>query len=166
MRHCARICSLVLCLTGLAGLCRAETVNFKEMLPLLAALTLPGWTAGAPTGQTVKSPFEASEAKVEFAQGDKRLEVTIYDGGPQIGAALSAIGQMEVESTEVSIKPVAIQGFRATLNASKTDNDADLLIAAGNRLVVSLHLSGSSDGALLMTAAGQMDLKKLAALAK
>lgn len=166
MRLCAPLCSIVLCLGGLAGICQAEPVSYKEMIPLLTALQLPGWTAGTPKGQTVKSPFEASEATVEFTSGDKRLEVAIYDGGPQVGAALASIGEMEVESTEVSIKPVAVQGFKGTLNISKTDNDADLLVAAGNRVVVSVHLAGATDAEVLTLAAGQVDLKKLESLAK
>lgn len=166
MRRYALICSLVLSLTALTGICRAEPVNCKELIPILASVTLPGWNAGTPKGQTVKSPFEASEASVEFTQGEKRLEVAIYEGGPQMGAALAAIGQIEMESSDISIKPTEIQGCKGSMNISKTDNEADLLISVGNRLVVSLHLGGSTDGETLKAAAGQLDLKKLASLSK
>ena len=166
MRRCALVFSLILSLTALAGICQAEPVNFKELLPILAAVKLPGWTAGTPSGQTVKSPFEASEANVEFSQGDKRLEVAIYEGGPQMGAALAAIGQMDMESSEMSIKPAEIQGFKGSMNLSKTDSEADLLLSVGNRFVVSLHLSGSTDGEIIKSVASQLDLKALATLAK
>ena len=163
MRRSALTLAFILCL---AGICRAEPVNFKAMLPLLATVSLPGWTAGTPTGQTVTSPFEASEASIELTQGDKRLEVAFYEGGPQMGAALAAIGQIELESSELSIKPVVIQGCKGSLNISKNDNEADMLLPVGGRIVVSLHLSGSADGEILKAAAGQLDLKKLASLGK
>ncbi len=166
MRHRVHILSLILGLTILAGTGRAATVNFKELIPILAAVKISGWTAGVPAGQTVTSPFEASEASVEFTQGDKRLEVAILDGGPQMGAALASIGQVALESTEISIKPVEVQGCKGSMNISKTDNEGDLLLAVGAKLVVSLHLSGSTDAEILKAAAGQLDLAKLATLAK
>jgi len=166
MRHRALIFPLILGLTVLAATGWAATVNFKELIPVLAAVKINGWTAGVPTGQTITSPFEASEASVEFTQGDKRLEVAILDGGPQMGAALASIGQMALESTEISIKPVQIQGCKGSMNISKTDNEADLLLSVGAKLVVSLHLSGSTDAEILKAAAGQLDLAKLATLSK
>ncbi len=63
---------------------QAEPVHFKELIPLLT-VKLPGWTPGTPSGSTVKAPLEASEATLEYTNGDKTLEIGIYDGGPALG---------------------------------------------------------------------------------
>ena len=155
----------VLSLILLAGVCRAAPVHFKELIPILS-VTLPGWTAEEPEGQTMTSPFEASTATAAFTSGDKRLEVAIYDGGPQVSAALSYLGQVEMESTKQSVKSVTVQGFKGMIVTQLKDNEAEMLIAVGDRFAVSLSLTGSKDAALVRSVADQLDLKKLAGLAR
>jgi len=155
-----------LSLVLLAGTAQAEPVSYKELIPLLSSVSLPGWTAGTPTGQTVKSPVEASEATLEFTSGEKRLELAIYDGGPAMGAAAAAMAQIEMESPEEVIKPVTIKGFKGSLYLHPKDNEADLVILVPARFAVSIHVSGSADGDLLQKAASQMDLAKLSTLGR
>lgn len=152
-------------LVVVAGNARAEPVNFKELLPLLD-IALPGWTAADPAGQTVKSPVEASEATREFTKGDMNLEIAIFDGGPAMAAAMQAVAQVEMESTEEVVKPASAKGFKGTLYQHLKDNEADLVIMVPPRFAVSLHLRGSLDDGLLKAAAEKMDLAKLAALGK
>ncbi|MFZ5425817.1 MAG: hypothetical protein ACOZEN_02490 [Thermodesulfobacteriota bacterium] len=149
----------------LAGTVRAEPVNFKELIPLIS-IKVPGWTAGEPTGQTVKSPVEASEATIEFTKDDMTLEVAIFDGGPAMAAAMAATAQVEMESTEEVVKPVTVKGYKGSLYLHLKDKEADLVIMVPSRFAVSLQLRGSMDGELLKSVAGQIDLDKLATLGK
>lgn len=156
----------VLSLMLLAATAQAEPISYKELIPLISSISLPGWTAGTPTGQTVKAPVEASEATLEFANGDKHLELAIFDGGPAMGAAASAMAQVEMESPEEVIKPVTVKGFKGSLYLHPKDNEADLVILVPPRFAVSIHVNGSADGDLLQKAAAQMDLAKLSTLGK
>lgn len=149
----------------LAGTVRAEPVNFKELIALID-LKIPGWTAAAPTGQTVKSPVEASEATIEFTKGDVTLEVAIFDGGPAMAAAMAATAQVEMESTEEVVKPVTVKGFKGSLYLHLKEKEADMVIMVPSRFAVSLQLRGSMDGEFLKSVAAQMDLAKLATLGK
>jgi len=149
----------------LAGSAQAEPVGYKELMPLIH-ISLDGWTPGEPTGQTVKSPVEASEASQEFTKGDLTLEATIFDGGPAMAAAMSAVAQVEMDSPEETVKPATIKGFKGTLYLHTKDKEADLVIMVPPRFAVSLHLQGAADGDILLKAASQMDLAKLAGLAK
>lgn len=143
----------------------ADPVDFKELIPLVS-LSIPGWTAETPRGQTMRQPLEASEATLEFAKGELRLEVAIYDGGAAMGAAMGAAGQVEMETTEESVKPVSAKGFKGSLFRRFKDKEADLVLMVPPRFAVSLHLTGSSDGELLLGVASQMDLARLSALGK
>lgn len=155
----------ILTLVFFSGAALAEPVNYKELLPLVN-ITVPGWTPGAPTGQTVKAPVEASEAVLEFKKGEQRLEVAIYDGGPAMGSAMAAVSQVEMESPDETVKPVTIKGFRGTLYLHTKENEADLVITVPARFAVSLHLDNGLDGELLKNTASQIDLAKLSALGK
>jgi len=149
----------------LAGAARAEPVPFANLIPLIN-VPLPGWTAGEPTGATVKSPMEASEASVEFTKGELRLEITVYDGGPAMAAAIAAVSQVEMETAEETVKPAGVKGYRGSLFTRPKDKEADLVIMVPARFAVSLHLEGSSDAAILLDAAQRLDLDKLAGLGK
>lgn len=144
---------------------QAEPVNYKQLITLLS-IKLPGWTAGEPTGQTVRSPIEASEATLEFTKGDARLEVAIFDGGPAMGAAMGAINQVEMESPEQTVKPATIKGFKGAFYTYPKEKEADLVIMVPPRFAVTIHSSGVVDQPLLQSAADQLDLAKLAAMAK
>ena len=148
-----------------AGTAQAEPVNYKDLIPLVK-ISVPGWTPGEPTGQTVKAPVEASEAVLEFVNGDKRLEVAIFDGGPAMAAAMAAVSQVEMESPDESVKPVAVKGFKGSLYLHHKENEADLVIMVPSRFAVSLHLDNGVDGELLKSAAAQIDLAKLSSLGK
>jgi len=164
MRACALFVP-VLSLILLAASAQAEPVNYKELIPLVS-ISLPGWTPGQPTGQTVKAPVEASEAVLELKNGEMRLEVAIFDGGPAMGAAMAAVSNVEMESPDESVKPVTIKGFKGSLYLHHKENEADLVIMVPSRFAVSLHLDNAVDAELLKNAAAQIDLAKLAGLAK
>jgi len=149
----------------LAGVARAEPVPFQSLIPVIA-VPLPGWSAGEPSGTTIKSPMEASEASVDYTRGDLRLEIAVYDGGPAMAAAIAAVSQVEMESAEESVKPAGVKGFRGSLFTRPKDKEADLVIMVPARFAVSLHLEGSSDAAVLLEAAQRLDLDRLAALGK
>ncbi len=149
----------------MAHAAQAEPVSYKELMPLLA-IKLPGWTPGEPTGQTMKSPVEASEATIEYTKGEQTLEVAIFDGGPAMAAAMSATAQVEMESPDEVVKPVTVGGFKGSLFIHAKDKEADMVLMVPSRFAVSLQLRGSTDEALLKAAASQIDLAKLSTLGR
>ena len=149
----------------LAGVARAEPVPYANLIPLIN-VPLPGWTAGEPAGTTVKSPMEASEASVEFAKGELRLEITVYDGGPAMAAAIAAVSQVEMETAEETVKPAGVKGYKGSLFTRPKEKEADLVIMVPPRFAVTIHSSGVVDQPLLQSAADQLDLAKLASMAK
>jgi len=155
------LCSLLLAATA----AQAEPVHYKQLISMLT-VSLPGWTAGEPTGQTVRSPLEASEATIEFTKGESRIEVAIFDGGPAMGAAMGAINQVEMESPEQTVKPVSMKGFKGALYTYPKENEADLVLMVPPRFAVTVHSSGGMDADLLRKIAEQLDLAKLAAAGK
>jgi hypothetical protein len=160
--------AFIVCLTSLmllAGQAQAEPIDYKELLPLLN-IDVPGWTPGAPTGQTVTSPVEASEAVLQFTNGDMRLEVAIYDGGPAMASAMSAVARSESETPEEVVKPLVIKGFKGALFLHPKDNEADLVVMVPDRFAVSAHLAGGVDGELLKSTVTRIDLEKLAQIGK
>jgi hypothetical protein len=164
MRAKTLLCSLALVLLA-ATAALAEPVNFKEFIPLVS-VSVPGFTAGTPSGTTVKAPVEASEANIEFTKDDVRLEITIFDGGPAMGAAMAATQQIDMETSEESIKSVTVKGFKGTLYLRAKDKDGDLVLMVPPRFAVTLHLNGAADGELLKSVAEKIDMAKLSTMAK
>ncbi|GAB6038111.1 hypothetical protein JCM15519_26700 [Fundidesulfovibrio butyratiphilus] len=157
--------ALAVVLVVLVASAQAAPVPFKTLLDVIT-LKLPGWEPGEPQGQTITQPFEASVATREFTKGDLVIEVAIYDGGPQYAAAITAINHSNIQTSEQSVKSLTIKGYKAVLSVGFKEEVADLLIAVNDRFVVGLNLTGSVDVELLKSAAEQLDLAKLAAMAK
>jgi hypothetical protein len=156
---------LLVSLMLLAGEARTEPIDYKELLPFLN-IDIPGWTPDTRTGQTVTSPVQASEAVLQFANGDQRLEVAIYDGGPALAAGMAAVAQTASESPEEVVKPVAVKGFKGAIFQHPKDNEADLVVMVPDRFEVSAHLDGSTDEEVLKNAISQIDLEKLAEIGR
>jgi hypothetical protein len=144
-----------------------EPVHFKELLPVVD-LKLPGWDmSDKPSGTTVKHEgFSMSEAKASFHAGDKTLEVVVLDFKGQAMPWLGMLGKMEMESTEESIRTISINGFKALETFRPKDKHGELNISVADRFWVKLEGEGLDNIEPLKAAAGQMDLKKLATLAK
>ncbi|WP_243312003.1 hypothetical protein [Fundidesulfovibrio agrisoli] len=154
------------CFTILAASAvQAEPVHYKQLISMLT-VSLPGWTPGEPTGQTVRSPLEASEATQEFTKGESRIEVAVFDGGPAMGAAMGAVSQVEMESPEQTVKPLTLKGFKGAVYTYPKENEADLVLMVPPRFAVTVHSSGTTDVDLLKKVAEQLDLSKLAAAGK
>ncbi|RJR36957.1 MAG: hypothetical protein C4567_13305 [Deltaproteobacteria bacterium] len=145
----------------------AEPVHFKELLPFVE-LKLSGWEmSDKPSGATVKHEgFSMSEAKASFHAGDKTLEVIILDFMGQAMPWLGMLGKMEMESSEESIRTITIGGFKALETFRPKEKHGDLNISVADRFWVKVEGEGIDNTEPLKTAAGQMDLKKLATLAK
>lgn len=157
--------ALALAMAVFAASAQAAPVPYKALLDMIT-LKMPGWEPGEPQGQTMTQPFEASVATREFTKGDLVIEVAIYDGGPQYAAAITAINHSNIQTKEQSVKSLTVKGCKAVLSIGFKEEVADLLIAVNDRFVVGLNLTGSVDAELLKSAAEQLDLAKLATLAK
>jgi hypothetical protein len=157
---------LLLMLSGLAGPTQAQVVNFKELLPFVD-IKIPGWTMeGKPNGTTLKQgKVVVSEARVSFRSGDQTLEVVIMDF---LGKPLPFLqGQpLEMGSSEETVRTIEVQGFKALETYRSHDKQGELSISVADRFWVRLDGEGINNLEVLKAAAQQMDLKKLATLAK
>jgi hypothetical protein len=151
---------------GLAGPAKAEVVNFKELLPFVD-IKIPGWTMqGKPSGTTLKQgKLMLSEARVSFRAGDQTLEVIIMDF---LGKTIPFLtGQhLQMESSEETMRTTEVQGFKAFESFHLQDKQGELNISVADRFWVKLDGEGIDNLEVLTKVAQQMDLKKLAALAK
>ncbi len=153
-------------LFGAALAARADVVHFKELLPLVD-LKISGWAMeGKPSGTTLKQGnVMVSEARASFKSGDKTLEVIIMDFlGKPIPFVMGQ--QLEMESSEETIRTVEVQGFKTIESFRPQDKQGELNISVADRFWVKIDGEGIDNLDVLKTVAQQMDLKKLAALAK
>jgi hypothetical protein len=145
---------------------RADVVHFKELLPLVD-IRIPGWTMeGKPSGTTLKQgAVMVSEARVSFKGGDKTLEVIIMDF---LGKPMPFLmgQQLEMESSEETVRITTVMGFKALESYRRQDKQGELNISVADRFWVKIDGEGIDNLDVLKTAAQQMDLKKLATLAK
>ena len=144
----------------------AEVVNFKELLPFVD-MKIPGWTMeGKPSGTTVKQGQMAmSEARVSFKAGDQTLEVVVMDF---LGKTIPFLTgqQLQMESSEETVRTAEVQGFQALETFRHQDKQGELNISVADRFWVKIDGEGIDNLEVLKNVAQQMDLKKLATLAK
>ncbi|MGA9755388.1 MAG: hypothetical protein WBV23_09625 [Desulfobaccales bacterium] len=162
----AALLGLSYMIVGLALPASAEVVHFRELVPFVD-IKIPGWAMeGKPCGTTVKQgPMVMSEARVSFKAGDKTLEVIIMDFLGKPFPFLTG-QQMEMESSEEIVRTTEVQGFKALENYRTKDKQGELSISVANRFWVKIDGEGIDNLEVLKEAAKQMDLKKLATLAK
>lgn len=144
----------------------AEVVNFKELLPFVD-IKIPGWTMeGKPGGTTLKQGnVMVSEARASFKAGDQTLEVIIMDFlGKPIPFLMEQ--QLEIESSEETVRTTVVQGFKALESYRRHDKQGELNISVADRFWVKLDSEGIDNLEVLQNAAKQLELKKLATLAK
>jgi hypothetical protein len=162
----AILLGLTVIIFSLVGTAKAEVVNFKELLPLVD-INIPGWTMeGKPSGTTLKQgQVMVSEARGSFRAGDQTLEVIIMDF---LGKSIPFLtGQhLEMESSEETGRTTEVQGFRAFETFRRQDKQGELNISVADRFWVKIDGEGIENLEALKTAAQQLDLKKLATLAK
>ena len=144
-----------------------ETVHHKKLAPFLE-LKLPGWTMdGKPTGTTIKmDKMQMSEVRATFRAGEKKLEIIIMDYWGQPIPFLAGLPQMEMESDNQVMRTTEVQGFKALEVYRPKDKEGELNISVADRFWVKIDGDGLDSPEILKTAARQMDLKKLAELAK
>ena len=154
---------IIFSLVGPAG---AEVVNFKELLPFVD-INLPGWSMeGTPSGATLKQgKVMVSEARVSFRAGDQTLEVIIMDF---LGKNIPFLtGQhLQMESSEETVHTTEVQGFKAFETFRHQDRQGEMNISVADRFWVKIDGEGIDNLEVLKNVVQQMDLKKLAALAK
>ena len=144
----------------------AEVVNLKELLPFVD-IKIPGWTMeGTPSGATLKQgQVMVSEARVSFRAGDQTLEVIIMDF---LGKNIPFLtGQhLQMESSEETVHTTEVQGFKAFESFRHRERQGELNVSVADRFWVKIDGEGIDNLEVLKNVAQQMDLKKLATLAK
>jgi hypothetical protein len=151
---------------GLVMPAGAEVVNFKELLPFVD-LNIPGWTMeGKPCGATLQQgKVMVSEARVSFRAGDQTLEVIIMDFQGKTIPFLTG-QQLQIESAEETVRFTEVLGFKASETFRHQDKQGELNISVADRFWVKIDGEGIENLEVLKKVAQQMDLKKLATLAK
>ncbi|MDP3182210.1 MAG: hypothetical protein Q8M54_05260 [Desulfobaccales bacterium] len=159
--------AMALMLFGLVPAVQAQTVHFKELLPFVD-IKIPGWEADQkPTGSTVKhDKMQMSEARASFRSGEMRLEINIIDFLGKPLPFLGMLQQVEIESSEEHIRTTQIQGCQALETFRHQDKQGELSINVADRFWVKIDGEGLNNLEPLRLAAQQLDLKKLAGLAK
>jgi hypothetical protein len=162
----ATLLALAWFIVGPVGPAGADVVNFQELLPFVD-LKIPGWTMnGAPCGATRKQgDVMVSEARVSFKAGDRTLEIIIMDF---LGKTIPFLTgqQLEIESSEETVRATEVQGFKALATFRRQDRQAALDISVAGRFWVKLDGEGIDNLEVLEKIAQQMDLKRLATLAR
>lgn len=145
----------------------AELVHFKQLLPFVE-VKLPDWKmSGKPSGTTLKyQNMNLSEATATYQSGDKTMEISIMDFVGKNMPWAAKIPQMQIESTEEYLRPINIGGFKALELYTYQTKKGEVNINVDNRFWVKLEGKKLDNTEPLKAAAQQMDLKKLAELAK
>ncbi len=161
--------ALALGLAGLTALpAAAQPVDFQELVSLVD-LKIPGWELESkPEGMTMKRPeVQMSQAAAKFRSGSQTMDILIMDF-PGKASPIPRLGDkpMELDTGEMQIRTVTIQGCPGTELYRTRDKFGDLNIVVAGRFWVKLTGTGIDGPEVLRAAAQQMDLKKLASLAK
>jgi hypothetical protein len=133
----------------------------------LVDITIPGWTMeGKPSGATLKQgQVMVSEARVSFRAGDRTMEVIIMDF---LGKTIPFLTgqQLQMETSEETVCTTEVQGFKAFETFRHQDRQGELNISVADRFWVKIDADGIDNLEVLKKVAQQIDLKKLATLAK
>lgn len=161
------VLGLVLATFAGAVAARAEVVHFKTLLPFVD-LKIPGWQMeGKPGGTTLKQgKVSVSEARATYRADDKTLEIVIMDflGKPMPFLAMGQ--QLEMETNDEQVRTTTVQDFKALETYRKQDKQGELNISVADRFWVKIDGDSIESPEVLKTVAQQMDLKKLATMAK
>jgi hypothetical protein len=150
-----------------AGLARAELVHFKQLIPLVD-LKWAGWEmTGKPTGTTMKQgEISMSEARATYRRGDQSLDIVILDFMGKAMPFMALGQQLEMETSEESIRSTTIQGFKGLETFRTKEHHGELNLNVADRFWVKIDGNGIDNLEVLRAVAKQMNLTKLAELAK
>lgn len=149
------------------GAVQAEVVHFKELLPFVE-LKIPGWQLdGKPSGTTLKQgKVSVSEARATYRADDKTLEIVVMDFLGKSIPFLAMGQQLEMEANGEQVRTTTVQDFKALETYRKHDKAGELNISVADRFWVKIDGDAIDNAEVLKNVAQQMDLKKLATLAK
>jgi len=162
------------CILVSAQQAQQKVVSFKKLQEFLPKIDLANFTREKPAGETSSMMgMSTSEATVRYegkSGGDEApsIEVKISDlaGVPFAQLGMSMIGGTEFENETESgyEKSVKIQGFPGTERVETTEDSkqAHIQLLVGNRFMVELDASGTSDVTLLRKLVDSMNLGELA----
>ena len=165
-RHMAWLGMALVMLAGV-GAVQAEVVHFKELLPFVE-LKIPGWQLdGKPSGTTLKQgKVSVSEARATYRADDKTLEIVVMDFLGKSLPFLAMGQQLEMETNDEQVRTTTVQDFKALETYRKHDKAGELNISVADRFWVKIDGDAIDNVEVLKNVAQQMDLKKLATLAK
>ena len=145
-----------------------DPVNWRELVPF--CIDLDGWEAeDKASGQSMSmGSFKISQAERDYSEGDRSLHLTIVDGGyvPMVYAGLQMAMNFEIDSSEELVKKIEIKGFPGIERYDYDSRDAEVMLLVAERFMVQIEISDCDGTDEAKAAAGQLDLKGLAALAK
>ncbi len=163
----AAVYVLGLMILAAAGPARAQTVDFKQLIPFVD-LKLSGWTANSkPDGTTNKEgDFTLSEARATYRSGDRTMEIVVMDFKGKIIPFLGPDDQMQRETSEETRRATTLRGLKAMEIFRPQDRHGELNISVADRFWVKINGDGIDNLEVLRAVAQQMNLPKLAELSK
>jgi len=160
-----------------AGQGQKQVIGFKKLQEFLPKVELSGFTRQKPGGETTSAlGITSSEAHVVYEKGSGdnvvSIEVKISDisGVPfgQMGTSMIGMLEFENETENGYEKSIQVQGFKGTerVDRSEDNKSAQIQLAVGNRFLVELQGTGTSDATLLHKLLNDMKLAELAKLSQ
>jgi len=144
-----------------------EPVPAQQLLPFVD-LELVGWDhSGKPTATTVKHQNTTmSEAKGVYQAIYKRLEITVLDYRGKPMPWLKKLPPKEIKTSQELKRTTVIDGFKALETYTSHNFEGELNINVADRFWVKVRGEGIDNTDPLKEVVQEMNLQKLATLAK
>ncbi|WP_223649067.1 hypothetical protein [Hymenobacter psoromatis] len=146
------------------------SLPYKDLENYLPA-DVSGYTAGAPSGQSMKTAGMAfSSAERTFTRDTAEVKVSVidYNGANQLYQGASAMFSLGLESEDdeslTKEAKLGLDGVKGSETFHKKTGEADLTLAVGDRFLVTIAGTKQQNLELVEAVAKSMDLKKMAKL--
>lgn len=145
-------------------------LSYKDLQNYLPA-DVSGYAAQEPSGQSMKvSGMSFSTAERKFTKDSDEVEVKLvdYNGANQLfqGASMMFSLGLESEDSESLVRaaPLKLDGVKGMETLHKKSGEVELVLAVGDRFMVTVTGTHQKDFAQVEAVAQSMDLEKLAKL--
>ena len=145
-------------------------LSYKDLQNYLPA-NVSGYAAQEPSGQSMKvSGMSFSTAERKFTKDADEVEVKLvdYNGANQLfqGASMMFSLGLESEDSESRVQSVSFkqEGVKGMETLHKNSGETELVMAVGDRFIVTITGTHQKDFALVEDIAQRMDLAKLTKL--
>ncbi|WP_310394979.1 hypothetical protein [Hymenobacter sp.] len=144
-------------------------LNYKELQKYLPASPAGFAAEGTPEGQSTNmAGMHMATSSQEYKKGDQSLEVTLVDyngaGALFMGATAMMSSGMEIEDDNQLMRGIKTKqaGVKGMETFDKKDHKATVMLAVGDRFLLTVEATGQNDTELVKSVATGMNLEALA----